>query len=128
MADPAAPRLPLVPRYVHFEDPEYNRRLASPSAHASVIVQFPKMPDSEGPQRTITLAAERRECNPTSILAIRFDWDAPPPGSPQVALTLQKIDLDQIPRDLIAPPPQPGEPPTFVEGESASSRWPRFSN
>jgi Concanavalin A-like lectin/glucanases superfamily len=104
VADPSAPYLPLVPRYVHFEDPEYNRRLASPSAHAGVSVQFPRQPvDGTSPQRAITLSAERRECGPDSTLAMRFDWDEPPPGSPKVTLTLQKIDLDQIPRDLVDP-------------------------
>ncbi|MGI5328442.1 LamG-like jellyroll fold domain-containing protein [Actinomadura nitritigenes] len=103
VADPNAPSLPLVPRHVHFEDPEYNRRLASPSAHAGVSVQFPGPGTS--PQRAITLSAERRECNATSTLALRFDWDEPPPGTPNVTLTLQKIDLDQTPRDLAAPNP-----------------------
>ncbi|WP_433472214.1 LamG-like jellyroll fold domain-containing protein [Spirillospora sp. CA-142024] len=109
VADPSVPSLPLVPRYVHFEDPEYNRRLASPSAHAGVSVQFPRQPpDTTSPQRAITLSAERRECNPDSTLAMRFDWDQPPPGSPKVTLTLQKIDLDQTPRDLVNPNPGGG--------------------
>ncbi|WP_160826818.1 hypothetical protein [Actinomadura sp. J1-007] len=104
VADPNAPYLPLVPRYVHFEDPEYNRRLASPSAHASVPAQFPQQQaGGTSPQRVITLSAERRECNPDGTLALRFDWDAPPPGSPKVTLTLQRIDLDQTPRDLADP-------------------------
>ncbi|MFC4049993.1 LamG-like jellyroll fold domain-containing protein [Actinomadura syzygii] len=104
VADPNAPFLPLAPRHVHFEDPEYNRRLASPSAHVSVPVQFPQQPGGgTSPQRVVTLSAERRECNPDSTLALRFDWDEPPPGSPRVTLTLQKIDLDQTPRDLVDP-------------------------
>ncbi|WP_131739890.1 LamG domain-containing protein [Actinomadura roseirufa] len=114
VADPSAPYLPLVPRHVHFEDPEYNRRLASPSAHVSVPVQFPQQAaGGTSPQRVITLSAERRECNPDGTLALRFDWDEPPPGSPKVTLTLQKIDLDQTPRDLADPgasggPQRPG--------------------
>ncbi|NDU72264.1 hypothetical protein GWI34_06450 [Actinomadura sp. DSM 109109] len=103
VADPNAPYLPLVPRYVHFEDPEYNRRLASPSAHAGVSVQFPPQPGAASPQRAVTLSAERRECDPGGTLALRFDWDRPPPGSPAATLTLQKIDLDQVPRDLADP-------------------------
>jgi hypothetical protein len=104
VANPSVPYLPLVPRYVHFEDPEYNRRLASPSAHASVSVQFPQQSaGSTSPQRAITLSAERRECDPASALAMRFDWDEPPLGSPRVTLTLQKIDLDQTPRELVDP-------------------------
>ncbi len=104
VADPNAPYLPLSPRYVQFEDPEYNRRLASPSAHASVSLQFPQQPGSStSPQRAITLSAERRECNPDGTLALRFDWDELPPGSPVVSLVLQKIDLDQTPHDLVDP-------------------------
>lgn len=108
VANPSLPYLPLIPRYIHFEDPEYNRRLASPTAHASVSVQFPQQTtDSTSPQRAITLSAERRECNPDGTLALRFDWDEPPPlpppGSPNVRLTLQKIDLDQTPRGLVNP-------------------------
>lgn len=117
VADPNAPSLPLVPRYVHFEDPEYNRRLASPSAHAGVSVQFPQQAGgSTSPQRAITLSAERRECNPASTLALRFDWDEPPPGTPKVTLTLQKIDLDQTPRDLVDPNAA-GGPQTLVPGK-----------
>ncbi|WP_026416455.1 LamG domain-containing protein [Actinomadura oligospora] len=116
VADPNAPYLPLVPRHVHFEDPEYNRRLASPSAHAGVSVQFPQQPGgTTSPQRAITLSAERRECNPDGTLALRVDWDEPPPGTPQVTLTLQKIDLDQTPRDLVDPDAASG-PRTVVPG------------
>ncbi|WP_242885220.1 LamG domain-containing protein [Actinomadura litoris] len=115
VADPNASYLPLVPRYVHFEDPEYNRRLASPSAHAGVSVQFPKQPaDTTSPQRAVTLSAERRECDPTSTLAIRYDWDEPPPGAPVATLALQKIDLDQTPRDLLDPT---GGPPRLDPGK-----------
>ncbi|MDX3006599.1 LamG domain-containing protein [Kribbella solani] len=106
VANPALPYLPLSPRHVHFEDPEYNRRLASPSAHASVSVQFPQQAGATSPQRLITLSAERRECNPDSTLALRFDWDNAPPGAPQVTLALQQIDLDQTPRDIPAGPEQ----------------------
>ncbi|MGC4952340.1 LamG-like jellyroll fold domain-containing protein [Actinomadura citrea] len=117
VADPSAPHLPLVPRYVHFEDPEYNRRLASPSAHATVPVQFPQQPGgSTSPQRAVTLSAERRECNPDGTLALRFDWDEPPPGSPKATLTLQKIDLDQTPRDLVDPN-APGGPQRLDPGK-----------
>ncbi|WP_207399736.1 LamG domain-containing protein [Actinomadura fibrosa] len=103
VADPNASYLPLVPRYVLFEDPEYNRRLASPSAHAGASVQFPQQADGTSPQRIVTLSAERRECNPSGSLALRFDWSEPPPGAPKATLTLQRIDLDQTPRDLQDP-------------------------
>ncbi|WP_067460950.1 LamG domain-containing protein [Actinomadura macra] len=118
VADPSAPYLPLVPRFVHFEDPEYNRRLASPSAHASVSVQFPQQQaGGTSPQRAITLSAERRECNPDGTLALRFDWDEPPPGNPKVTLTLQRIDLDQTPRDLANPNAAAGGPQGLDPGK-----------
>ncbi|WP_433326967.1 LamG-like jellyroll fold domain-containing protein [Spirillospora sp. CA-294931] len=124
VADPSAPHLPLVPRHIHFEDPEYNRRLASPSAHATVSVQFPQQPTGTSPQRALTLSAERREANPTSTLALRFDWDEPPPGTPKATLTLQKIDLDQTPRDLAIP----NAPQTLTPGKLHELSLPTIQN
>jgi hypothetical protein len=66
--------LPLEPAFVHFEDPEYNRRLASAAALASKTVKT-----REGDQptvSTVTLAADRREYNPDSLLSLRYDWDS----------------------------------------------------
>jgi hypothetical protein len=53
---------------VHFEDPEYNRRLSSPAAVASGTIRAEEL-------HTVTLAADRREYNPDSRLALRYDWD-----------------------------------------------------
>jgi len=98
-----ATALPLQPRFIHFEDPEYNRHLASSSAHVTGIVQLPGKGETLV-QRSITLAAERRECNPGSTLAIRYDWGDDPgvadDAVEQVTLALTRVDLDRIPRDL----------------------------
>jgi outer membrane protein OmpA-like peptidoglycan-associated protein len=61
------PPLPLQPRFIQFEDPEYNRRLASMTSR-----QTRPYPDrtSAGNSYEITLAADRREYNPTSQLFI----------------------------------------------------------
>lgn len=64
--------LPLEPHFILFEDPEYNRRLASSTANASRIVQVQNNPALT---RTVTLACERHEYNPDSQVFFRFDWD-----------------------------------------------------
>jgi len=65
--------LPLEPAFVHFEDPEYNRRLVSQTARAAQLVAT-----SEGGRsstRSIALASDRREYNVDSLLALRHDWE-----------------------------------------------------
>jgi hypothetical protein len=73
VGDDRALPLPLEPYYIHFEDPEYNRQLASSAAHAAQNIQ-----EKVGDQtvlRTVTLAADRKEYNPDSVIALRYDWD-----------------------------------------------------
>ncbi|HEY9661839.1 MAG TPA: hypothetical protein V6C65_25570, partial [Allocoleopsis sp.] len=65
--------LPLEPHFILFEDPEYNRRLASSTATGSRIVQIPGSLKQEA--RTVTLACDRREYNVDSQIFLRFDWD-----------------------------------------------------
>jgi hypothetical protein len=91
------PSLPLEPRFVHFEDPEYNRRLASSSARASVVVETTEGLQTE--MRTVTLAADRHEYNPDGCLAVRYDWDAEPENV-TTKLRLRSIDAYGVPRDL----------------------------
>ncbi|MBD2074921.1 LamG domain-containing protein [Phormidium sp. FACHB-592] len=69
--------LPLEPHFILFEDPEYNRRLASSTATASRMVQLPNPdPKNSNPVvRTLTLACDRREYNIDSSIFLRFDWD-----------------------------------------------------
>ena len=71
--DSSHPRLPLVPNFLHFEDPEYNRRLSSQAATAAANVK--EVVGSGDQLHTVTLATDRREYNPDSCLALRHDWD-----------------------------------------------------
>ena len=65
--------LPLGPAFIHFEDPEYNRLLATPAAHASAIVA--EGVGSTQEVHTVTLAADRKRYNADSMLYLRYDWD-----------------------------------------------------
>jgi hypothetical protein len=67
--------LPLEPYFIHFEDPEYNRQLASPAAHASGNISVQKSGSQEIVTHTVKLSCDRREYNPDSLLALRYDWD-----------------------------------------------------
>jgi WD40 repeat protein len=90
--------LPLRPRFLHFEDPEYNRRLSSASAHASRIVKF----SGEGGRasvHTATLSTDRTEYNFDSQLSLRYDWDDPCVLS-TVTLQLFRIDTSNVPREV----------------------------
>ncbi|MFM7425945.1 MAG: LamG domain-containing protein, partial [Elainella sp.] len=68
--------LPLQPRFLQFEDPEYNRQLASPTAHVSTQVAANLSSDPAAAAQLIglRLAADRREYNPDSLLTWRYDW------------------------------------------------------
>jgi hypothetical protein len=79
------PALPLEPHYLHFEDPEYNRRLASPSAHVAGVANLSS--NNTPVQRAITLSADRRECNATSSIFVRYDWENEP-GAPAPAASI----------------------------------------
>jgi hypothetical protein len=95
--DSSRPRLPLVPGFLHFEDPEYNRRLSSQAATAAANVR--EVEDGVDELHTVTLATDRREYNPDSRLAFRYDWDD---GGIQedkertASLTFNRIDRDGI--------------------------------
>jgi|GEM_PF-976606 len=67
-------RLPLQPVFVHFEDPEYNRRLASASAHTTRTLLIGKT------LHEVRLSADRKAYNPDSEIAYRIDW-APLPAN-----------------------------------------------
>jgi hypothetical protein len=112
VGDEAGLPLPLEPTFIHFEDPEYNRRLVSQSASASQLVALADA-DKRPLLKTLTLAADRREYNPGSVLALRYDWD-----DPQVKvkgqLELRRIDINGIETVLVAPLPAP---PPGVDGE-----------
>jgi hypothetical protein len=92
--DEARLPLPLVPHFIYFEDPEYNRRLSSPAAAASGTLK------ENGNLHTITLAADRREYNPDSRLALRYDWDDDKTTGRGAGLTFNRIGADGIAREL----------------------------
>lgn len=72
--DPGAPqRLPLEPFFVLFEDPEYNRALASPSKNSAGLVKT--LTSGELSMQSVTLSADRAEYDPSSQLALRYDWE-----------------------------------------------------
>jgi hypothetical protein len=87
IVDEARPPLPLAPYFSHFEDPEYNRRLSSPAAIAAGTFK-----DEDGNLQTVTLATDRREYNPDSRLALRFDFDEGITAVRKADLTFSRID------------------------------------
>ncbi|MAT42823.1 MAG: hypothetical protein CL609_10805 [Anaerolineaceae bacterium] len=75
--DPKRPRLPLEPRFILFEDPEYNRALSTLSGRAVKLVsewRGDKLSNGE-----ISLSTDRREYNLDSVITWRFDWDGDHP-------------------------------------------------
>ena len=81
--------LPLVPRFIHFEDPEYNRQLSSTSAHAEGTLTVTIMDDNNQETQVdylITLSSDRKEYNPDSTIAFRFDCDDVLPDTVQATM------------------------------------------
>ncbi len=60
-------RLPFEPKYILFEDPEYNRRLVTTTAQRTQFVVF-NATESD----TVTLSLDRREYNPTGPIYFLF--------------------------------------------------------
>jgi hypothetical protein len=77
LADEGTLHLPLEPYFIHFEDPEYNHRLSSASAHASRTLKLKETIEDQPKMvlHTITLSVDRGEYNPNSTFALRYDWD-----------------------------------------------------
>lgn len=80
--------LPLRPQFLQFEDPEYNRQLASPTAHSSTQITVPS-PGGLTKLISLRLATDRREYNPDSLLTWRYDWAD---TEPSPASNLGQID------------------------------------
>lgn len=93
-ADQTLLPLPLEPYFIHFEDPEYNRQLASSSAHASGNVK--EVVGDEEILRTVTLSADRKQYNPDSHVAIRYDWDTDPQDG---SLKKTKVKLSRVSKE-----------------------------
>ncbi len=75
ITDPDRIPLPLEPYFIQFEDPEYNRQLASSAGHATQELLIPAAGQSEPVSHSVQLSCDRTEYNPDSSLAIRYDWD-----------------------------------------------------
>ncbi len=90
VGDEKAHRLPLQPTFLHFEDPEYNRRLASKAVQADAVLQL-----KNGSIKTsypVTLAVDRREYNAGSRMALRYDWT----GGSTVPTVTSRIELKRV--------------------------------
>ena len=94
-------RLPLVPVFVHFEDPEYNRRLGSVAAFSLALFMVQeKAVGGAGPLEPVAhqlrLSLDRKAYNPTSEIAFRYDWDNPTvipnPDATSIVLSLTRGD------------------------------------
>ncbi len=86
--------LPLRPAFVQFEDPEYNRRLASATARSVTSVSIKEK------RHEVTLAADRREYNANSQMFVVFFGDAP--ADPTVhTLKLERVDAGGVKRELL---------------------------
>lgn len=80
--------LPLVPQFIHFEDPAYNRLLASAAANATVSG---KIGDE---LHSVRLSTDRKVYNPNSSIAVRVDSSAPSNLQPaNVTLILKRLDI-----------------------------------
>jgi hypothetical protein len=77
-ADDVLP-LPIRPTYVRFEDPDYSRRLSSPSARKSL----PAIREIPGGQQAtvISVATDRQQYNPASPLYLVFTVDGVQPSA-----------------------------------------------
>ncbi|HEY9696977.1 MAG TPA: LamG domain-containing protein [Trichocoleus sp.] len=105
LLDQTALPLPLKPQFIYFEDPEYNRRLASPSAHASQTVQVPPASVDADPKLVgVKLSADRREYNPDSVLSLRYDWAEPVGNEFKVQLQFRRINANGIATNLSVNP------------------------
>jgi hypothetical protein len=91
LGDLTRPPLPLQPQFIHFEDPEYNRRLASSAALSNKNIRIVQKGDRK--DYDLTLVADRKEYNPDSQVAILADWE-PESDRPDVSLSLSLSRVD----------------------------------
>ena len=84
-----APPLPLRPVFCRFEDPEYSRRLASRTTRMTRTWQ-----DAAKKGEAVTLAADRREYNPTTPVYVVFATD-PPVAGVTGTLKVERVRGDQ---------------------------------
>jgi hypothetical protein len=94
--DQGALALPYRPKFFLFEDPEYNRRLASTTAQATAVVTAAQ-PGGGTITCNLTLAADRHEYNSSGTIHYLFYFDVPAlnaSASIQGAVTFQKVQAD----------------------------------
>ena len=90
-------RLPLQLDFVHFDDAEYNRRLAFAAAHATALLREENAAE-QLVLHAVRLSMDRAEYNPESRVALRFDSDD---GRAETAsLQLQRVDANGIVTEL----------------------------
>lgn len=92
----AAQRVPLEPFFILFEDPEYNRLLASPAKSSAGLVKT--VDAGELAMKSVTLSADRSEYDPSSQLAVRYDWEDDRDHAAELVVDL--VDLAGIARPL----------------------------
>jgi hypothetical protein len=98
LVDDKSLRLPLEPFFVLFEDPEYDRQLASPAKHAASLVKT--LENDQAVLHSVALSTDRTEYNPDSQLALRYDWDDDT-GAHTARLTIDLIDATGVSRPLL---------------------------
>ena len=97
--------LPLELACIHFEDPDYNRRLTTQAGKADLIINetISTSGNSEETQsHTVTLYTDRREYNARDEVFLRYDWDDERAlGSAD--LELKRLEANGITSPLIPP-------------------------
>ncbi|KYF60108.1 hypothetical protein BE04_15045 [Sorangium cellulosum] len=102
MMAPNAVPLPLDPTFIHFEDPEYNVKLATPSKRASRLVQTLDAGGNASGVHMVTLAADRGECNPDSVLMLRYDWDDDATDDTADETKMPRLSFDRVTPDGVS--------------------------
>ncbi|OQY35731.1 MAG: hypothetical protein B6I38_01365, partial [Anaerolineaceae bacterium 4572_5.1] len=98
VGDEVSARLPLQPSFIYFEDPEYNRRLVSQSGHASKMMLVSE--NGKPAMKTVKLSTDRREYNPDSQIALRYDWEDNNTITSCASIQLHQITPEGVPIPL----------------------------
>lgn len=91
-------RLPLSPAFIQFEDPEYNRRLASLAARATGTYQPREL--ETPPFYGVTLATDRQEYDLNSTVMFRYDWEGAPSKPKDLVLDVKRLTEEGAPIQL----------------------------
>jgi hypothetical protein len=99
MAKPAAPPLPLRPQFIHFEDPEYNRILATQAGRAERMLKLQVAGKNQHELFGFVLATDRRSYNSDSPLALIFSTDRAE-GLPALDIQFDRVTRDGVVEQL----------------------------